>query len=115
MKHGPIALIDDRVPIVVLAPRDALFEKTLSNVQEVLARGGKVVAISDPEGLARLEGQLTYAMEVPYCDPFVTPLLYAIPAQLLAYHGRGGEGHRCRSAAQPRQERDGRVWARPCF
>jgi glucosamine--fructose-6-phosphate aminotransferase (isomerizing) len=86
MKHGPIALIDDRVPIVVLAPRDDLFEKTLSNVQEVLARGGKVVMISDKEGLARLDGELTEAIEVPYCDPFVTPLLYAIPAQLLAYH-----------------------------
>ncbi|HVA14353.1 MAG TPA: glutamine--fructose-6-phosphate transaminase (isomerizing), partial [Stellaceae bacterium] len=86
MKHGPIALIDDRVPIVVLAPRDELFEKTLSNVQEVLARGGKVVMISDKEGLARLDGQLTEAIEVPSCDPFVTPLLYAIPAQLLAYH-----------------------------
>jgi glucosamine--fructose-6-phosphate aminotransferase (isomerizing) len=86
MKHGPIALIDDKVPIVVLIPRDELFEKTLSNVQEVLARGGKVVAISDKEGLARLDGQLTEAIEVPSCDPFVTPLLYAIPAQLLAYH-----------------------------
>ena len=86
MKHGPIALIDDRVPIVVLAPRDDLFEKTLSNVQEVLARGGKVVMISDREGLARLDGQLSGAIEVPYCDPFVAPLLYAIPAQLLAYH-----------------------------
>jgi glutamine---fructose-6-phosphate transaminase (isomerizing) len=86
MKHGPIALIDERVPIVVLAPRDNLFEKTLSNVQEVLARGGKVVMISDREGLARLSGQLTEAIEVPTCDPFVAPLLYAIPAQLLAYH-----------------------------
>jgi glutamine---fructose-6-phosphate transaminase (isomerizing) len=86
MKHGPIALIDNKVPIVVLAPRDDLFEKTLSNVQEVLARGGKVVMISDREGLKRLEGQLTYSIEVPHCDPFVAPLLYAIPAQLLAYH-----------------------------
>ncbi len=86
MKHGPIALIDSKVPIVVLAPRDELFEKTLSNVQEVLARGGKVVMISDREGLARLDGQLTYGIEVPHCDPFVAPLLYAIPAQLLAYH-----------------------------
>jgi glucosamine--fructose-6-phosphate aminotransferase (isomerizing) len=86
MKHGPIALIDSRVPIVVLAPRDELFEKTLSNVQEVLARGGKVVMISDREGLKRLDGQLTYAIEVPYCDPFVAPLLYAIPVQLLAYY-----------------------------
>jgi glucosamine--fructose-6-phosphate aminotransferase (isomerizing) len=86
MKHGPIALIDERVPIVVLAPPDELFEKTLSNVQEVLARGGKVVMISDRAGLARLEGQLTFGIEVPRCEPFVAPLLYAIPVQLLAYH-----------------------------
>ncbi len=86
MKHGPIALIDDHVPIVVLAPRDDLFEKTLSNVQEVLARGGRVVMISDREGLARLDGQLAHAIEVPSCEPFVAPLLYAIPVQLLAYH-----------------------------
>jgi glucosamine--fructose-6-phosphate aminotransferase (isomerizing) len=86
MKHGPIALVDDRVPIVVLAPRDALFEKTLSNVQEVLARGGKVTMISDRDCLARLKGQLAHAIEVPTCDPFVVPLLYAIPIQLLAYH-----------------------------
>jgi glucosamine--fructose-6-phosphate aminotransferase (isomerizing) len=86
MKHGPIALIDDRVPIVVLAPPDGLFEKTLSNVQEVLARGGKVVMISDREGLARLDGQLAFAIDVPRCEPFVAPLLYAIPVQLLAYH-----------------------------
>jgi glutamine---fructose-6-phosphate transaminase (isomerizing) len=86
MKHGPIALVDDRVPIVVLAPRDQLFEKTLSNVQEVLARGGKVTMISDRDSLARLKGQLAHAIEVPTCDPFVVPLLYAIPIQLLAYH-----------------------------
>jgi glucosamine--fructose-6-phosphate aminotransferase (isomerizing) len=74
------------VPIVVLAPPDELFEKTLSNVQEVLARGGKVVMISDREGLDRLDGQLAFGIEVPRCEPFVTPLLYAIPVQLLAYH-----------------------------
>jgi glucosamine--fructose-6-phosphate aminotransferase (isomerizing) len=86
MKHGPIALIDDRVPIVVLAPSDDLFEKTLSNVQEVLARGGRVVMISDRAGLARLGGDAAHAIEVPACDPFVAPILYAIPIQLLAYH-----------------------------
>jgi glutamine---fructose-6-phosphate transaminase (isomerizing) len=86
MKHGPIALVDDRVPIVVLAPRNELFDKTLSNVQEVLARGGKVTMISDRDCLARLKGQLAHAIEVPSCDPFVVPLLYAIPIQLLAYH-----------------------------
>jgi glutamine---fructose-6-phosphate transaminase (isomerizing) len=86
MKHGPIALIDDRVPIVVLAPTDELFDKTLSNVQEVLARGGKVMMISDREGLNRLAGQVAWSIEVPHCEPFVAPLLYAIPIQLLAYH-----------------------------
>ncbi|HUH85259.1 MAG TPA: glutamine--fructose-6-phosphate transaminase (isomerizing), partial [Stellaceae bacterium] len=86
MKHGPIALIDDSVPVIVLAPRDDLFEKTASNVQEVIARGGKVVMISDRDGIAKLEGRLSCAIEVPTCDPFVAPLLYAIPVQLLAYH-----------------------------
>ena len=86
MKHGPIALVDEGVPIVVLAPSDGLFEKTLSNVQEVLARGGKVTLISDRDGIARVKGQLAHAIEVPSCDPFVVPLLYAIPIQLLAYH-----------------------------
>ena len=85
MKHGPIALIDDRVPIVVLAPSDALFEKTFSNVQEVMARGGKVIMISDAAGLARLGDKAT-GIEVPVCDPFVAPLLYSVPIQLLAYH-----------------------------
>jgi glucosamine--fructose-6-phosphate aminotransferase (isomerizing) len=86
MKHGPIALIDERVPVIVLAPRDDLFEKTASNVQEVMARGGKVVMISDRDGLARMGGRLSHGIEVPSCDPFVAPLLYAIPVQLLAYH-----------------------------
>jgi glutamine---fructose-6-phosphate transaminase (isomerizing) len=92
MKHGPIALIDDHVPVVVLAPRDALFEKTLSNVQETIARGGKVVLISDRDGLARLEGRLMAGIEVPSCDPFVAPILYAIPIQLLAYHAAVAKG-----------------------
>ena len=86
MKHGPIALINDGTPIVVLAPSDELFEKTLSNVKEVLARGGRVVMISDREGLARLAGEVTWSIEVPRCESFVAPLLYAIPVQLLAYH-----------------------------
>jgi len=86
MKHGPIALIADKLPIVVIAPSDELFDKTLSNVQEVLARQGRVIMISDEKGLARLDGQLAYGIEVPTCDPFVAPLLYAIPVQLLAYH-----------------------------
>jgi len=86
MKHGPIALIDDNVPVIVLAPPGDLFEKTLSNVEEVLARGGRVVMISDAAGVARLEGRLAFGIAVPHCAPFVAPLLYAIPIQLLAYH-----------------------------
>jgi glucosamine--fructose-6-phosphate aminotransferase (isomerizing) len=86
MKHGPIALIDENVPVIVLAPHDDLFEKTLSNVEEVMARGGRVVMISDPAGVARLGTRLAHGLAVPPCDPFVTPLLYAIPIQLLAYH-----------------------------
>ncbi|MBV9824823.1 MAG: glutamine--fructose-6-phosphate transaminase (isomerizing) [Alphaproteobacteria bacterium] len=86
MKHGPIALIDDNVPVIVLAPPDALFEKTLSNVEEVMARGGRVVMISDAAGVARLEGRLAFGIAIPHCAPFVAPLLYAIPVQLLAYH-----------------------------
>ncbi len=86
MKHGPIALIDDNVPVIVLAPPGDLFDKTLSNVEEVMARGGRVVMISDAAGVARLEGRLAFGIAVPHCAPFVAPLLYAIPIQLLAYH-----------------------------
>jgi glutamine---fructose-6-phosphate transaminase (isomerizing) len=86
MKHGPIALIDESVPVIVLAPNDELFEKTLGNVEEVMARGGRVVMISDAAGVARLADRLAFGIAVPSCDPFVAPLLYAIPIQLLAYH-----------------------------
>ncbi|MFL5007737.1 MAG: glutamine--fructose-6-phosphate transaminase (isomerizing) [Microvirga sp.] len=86
MKHGPIALIDDAVPVIVLAPPDDLFDKTLSNVEEVMARGGRVVMISDRNGVARLENRCAFGIAVPQCAPFVAPLLYAIPIQLLAYH-----------------------------
>jgi glucosamine--fructose-6-phosphate aminotransferase (isomerizing) len=86
MKHGPIALIDENVPIIVLAPSDDLFEKTLGNVEEAMARGGRVVMISDAAGVARLGPRLAFGIAVPNCDPFVAPLLYAIPIQLLAYH-----------------------------
>jgi glutamine---fructose-6-phosphate transaminase (isomerizing) len=86
MKHGPIALIDESVPVIVLAPNDDLFEKTLGNVEEVMARGGRVVMISDGAGVARLGERLAFGIAIPNCDPFVAPLLYAIPVQLLAYH-----------------------------
>jgi glucosamine--fructose-6-phosphate aminotransferase (isomerizing) len=86
MKHGPIALIDNNVPVIVLAPNDGLFDKTLSNVEEVIARGGKVIFMSDKAGVARLADKAFAAVEMPDVDPFVAPLLYAIPIQLLAYH-----------------------------
>ncbi len=86
MKHGPIALIDDQVPIIVLAPPDDLFEKTASNVQESMARGGKVIMISDEAGLKTIDDRLYFGIPIPKCDPFVAPILYSIPIQLLAYH-----------------------------
>ncbi|MDX2223874.1 MAG: glutamine--fructose-6-phosphate transaminase (isomerizing) [Rhodospirillaceae bacterium] len=86
MKHGPIALIDEHVPVVVIAPSDGLFEKSLSNIQQVVARGGKVILISDEAGIRRAGEYATHAIAMPRCDPFVTPILAAIPVQLLAYH-----------------------------
>jgi glucosamine--fructose-6-phosphate aminotransferase (isomerizing) len=86
MKHGPIALIDDNVPIIVLAPSGPLFEKTVSNMQEVQARGGKVVLISDAEGIAQAGENTIATIEMPRVHPLIAPLVYAIPVQLLAYH-----------------------------
>ncbi|MCB9969082.1 MAG: glutamine--fructose-6-phosphate transaminase (isomerizing) [Geminicoccaceae bacterium] len=86
LKHGPIALIDDTVPVVVVAPTDALFEKTASNLQEVVARGGRVILISDAAGVATLGEYATHSLVLPEVDPFVAPLLYTVPIQLLAYH-----------------------------
>jgi glucosamine--fructose-6-phosphate aminotransferase (isomerizing) len=86
MKHGPIALIDDSVPVIVLVPRDALFEKTASNVQEAQARGARILILSDKAGIERLAPLAVGAIEMPDVDPFVAPILYAIPVQLLAYY-----------------------------
>jgi glucosamine--fructose-6-phosphate aminotransferase (isomerizing) len=86
MKHGPIALIDETVPVIVICPFDELYEKTVSNVQEVVARGGRVIFFSDHEGVKRLSAKAVATIELPTVDPFVTPILYAIPVQLLAYH-----------------------------
>lgn len=86
MKHGPIALIDENVPVIVLAPSGPLFEKTVSNMQEVEARGGRVILISDAAGIAAA-GQGTMAtVEMPQVHPLIAPLVYAVPVQLLAYH-----------------------------
>ena len=86
MKHGPIALIDENMPIIVIAPSDGLFDKTASNMQEVIARGGKVIFLSDANGINKLGDMAAYTVELPAVDPFVAPILYTIPVQLLAYH-----------------------------
>jgi glucosamine--fructose-6-phosphate aminotransferase (isomerizing) len=86
MKHGPIALIDEQVPIIVIAPHDDLFDKTASNTQETVARGGKVIFLSDTAGIDKLGDIALTSVELPTVDPFVAPILYAIPVQLLAYH-----------------------------
>ena len=86
MKHGPIALIDELVPVIVIAPSGPLFEKTVSNMQEVQARGGKVVLISDAEGIALAGEGCVATIEMPKVHPLIAPLVYAVPVQLLAYH-----------------------------
>lgn len=86
MKHGPIALIDENVPVIVLAPSDALFDKTASNVQEAIARGGQVAFLSDAAGIAKMGHKARWSVTLPAVDPVVAPILYAVPVQLLAYH-----------------------------
>ncbi|MEA3262954.1 MAG: glutamine--fructose-6-phosphate transaminase (isomerizing) [Pseudomonadota bacterium] len=86
MKHGPIALIDEAVPVIVLAPSGPLFEKTVSNMQEVRARGGKIVLVSDREGLDEAGEGCLATIEMPRVHPLIAPLVYAVPVQLIAYH-----------------------------
>lgn len=86
MKHGPIALIDEAVPIIVIAPSGRLFDKTTSNMQEVIARKGRVILFSDAAGIKAQGDQAIATIELPQADEFITPILYAIPVQLLAYH-----------------------------
>jgi len=92
LKHGPIALVDKSVPVIVLAPSDALFDKSISNMQEVLARGGKVVLITDPKGAAATKGDVWHTIVMPEIADIYAPILYAIPAQLLAYHAAVAKG-----------------------
>jgi glucosamine--fructose-6-phosphate aminotransferase (isomerizing) len=86
MKHGPIALIDEHVPVIVLAPSGPLFEKTVSNMQEVQARGGQVILISDYDGVEQAGEGCIATITMPKVHPLIAPLVYAIPVQLLAYH-----------------------------
>ncbi len=86
MKHGPIALIDEDMPVIVIAPTDELLDKTISNVEQVMARGGRLIFISDKNGVARIDNFQAQTIALPAVDAFVSPILYAIPVQLLAYH-----------------------------
>ncbi len=92
MKHGPIALIDEDMPVIVVAPTDELFDKTASNLEEAAARGGRVVLIADKTGIARLGAKARHVIEVPAADPFAAPIIYALPVQLLAYHAAVAKG-----------------------
>ncbi|MFA8443828.1 glutamine--fructose-6-phosphate transaminase (isomerizing) [Yoonia sp.] len=92
LKHGPIALVDKHVPVIVMAPRDSLFDKTVSNMQEVMARGGKVLLITDQTGADEAAQGVWDTIIMPAVDPFLAPILYAIPAQLLAYHTAVAKG-----------------------
>jgi glucosamine--fructose-6-phosphate aminotransferase (isomerizing) len=92
LKHGPIALIDPAVPVIVMAPRDGLFDKTVSNMQEVMARGGKVVLVTDAAGARAASDGAWRVIEMPSVPDALAPILYAIPAQLLAYHTAVAKG-----------------------
>ena len=85
LKHGPIALIDDSVPVIILAPYDNLFEKSISNMQEVIARKANVIVISDNDGLRAAGLKSETSIEIPKADPLLAPFVYALPIQLLAY------------------------------
>ena len=86
LKHGPIALIDEILPVIVIAPHDSIYEKTVSNMQEVAARGGRIILISDREGLHAAGLKPVAGIEMPKMNPRFAPIVYSVPVQLLAYH-----------------------------
>jgi glucosamine--fructose-6-phosphate aminotransferase (isomerizing) len=86
LKHGPIALVDENMPVIVIAPHDKVFEKTFSNMQEVAARGGRLIVMTDAEGSRAAAGHATMTLTLPKVHPAVAPIVYAVPVQLLAYH-----------------------------
>ena len=92
LKHGPIALIDKHMPVVVMAQRDAVFDKTVSNMQEVMARKGKVILVSDDDGIAEAEDGVWSTIRMPHVHTSLAPILYSVPAQLLAYHTAVAKG-----------------------
>ncbi|MEM9762100.1 MAG: glutamine--fructose-6-phosphate transaminase (isomerizing) [Pseudomonadota bacterium] len=86
LKHGPIALVDENAPVIVIAPKDRLFDKTVSNMQEVMARGGRVVLVSDAEGIRDAGDGAWRTVRLPRVSSWLAPVLYALPVQLIAYH-----------------------------
>ena len=86
MKHGPIALIDEKMPVIAIAPSDSLFDKTISNVEQVMSRGGRIILLSDKKGISKVDQTSIDVIQLPEVNNFVTPILYSIPVQLLAYH-----------------------------
>jgi len=86
LKHGPIALIDENMPVIVIAPHDRIFEKTVSNMQEVAARGGRIILVTDHKGAEAAAIDAAATIILPEMPASVTPLVYSIPVQLLAYH-----------------------------
>jgi len=92
LKHGPIALVEETLPVVVLAPRDTLFDKTVSNMQEVMARKGMVLLVSDAAGIAQAGDDVWATIQMPDVDPIFAPLVYVVPAQLLAYYSAVHKG-----------------------
>ena len=92
LKHGSIALVDENMPIIVIAPDDTLFEKTVSNMQEVMARGGNVILFASQNGVAAAGEGCMATIAMPEMDAFIAPMLYALPLQLLAYHAAVAKG-----------------------
>jgi len=86
LKHGPIALVDENMPVIVIAPHDKVFEKTFSNMQEVAARGGRLILMTDTEGARAAKAHTMVTLTLPTVHPAVAPIVYAVPVQLLAYH-----------------------------
>lgn len=86
LKHGPIALIDENMPVIVIAPHDRFFEKTVSNMQEVAARGGKIIFITDEKGAAASKLETMATIVLPNVDEIIAPMVFSLPIQLLAYH-----------------------------
>jgi len=86
LKHGPIALIDETMPVIVVAPHDRWFDKTVSNLQEVAARGGRIILITDKDGATKAGVSSLSTIVMPDVPEFIAPIVYAVPVQLIAYH-----------------------------